>query len=138
MEKEIIKGVSLSLRSAFGDGYEIYQNDVEQGLQEPCFFIGIVSLSRSFLPNGGVVDTVPLEVRYFPQDPADTPAMWEVARRVMDLLEMIPFGEGKLRGQGLRAEIVDGVLHGFATYQVRFLRRREAETMETLTVQQGG
>ena len=38
MLNEIIKGISMALNAAFGDGYEIYQNDVEQGLKEPCFF----------------------------------------------------------------------------------------------------
>ena len=39
MLNEIIKGISMALNAAFGDGYEIYQNDVEQGLKEPCFLI---------------------------------------------------------------------------------------------------
>ena len=34
MLNEIIKGISMALNAAFGDGYEIYQNDVEQGLKE--------------------------------------------------------------------------------------------------------
>lgn len=41
MLNEIIKGISMALNAAFGDGYEIYQNDVEQGLQEPCFLIAV-------------------------------------------------------------------------------------------------
>ena len=40
MLNEIIKGISMALNAAFGDGYEIYQNDVEQGLKEPCFTTG--------------------------------------------------------------------------------------------------
>ena len=42
MLNEIIKGISMALNAAFGDGYEIFQNDVEQGLKEPCFFIASV------------------------------------------------------------------------------------------------
>lgn len=37
MLNEIIKGISMALNAAFGDEYEIFQNDVEQGLEEPCF-----------------------------------------------------------------------------------------------------
>ena len=42
MLNEIIKGISMALNTAFGDGYEIYQNDVEQDLKEGCFFIQVL------------------------------------------------------------------------------------------------
>lgn len=42
MLNEIIKGISMALNTAFGDGYEIFQNNVEQGLKEPCFFIAVL------------------------------------------------------------------------------------------------
>ncbi|MFQ9772239.1 MAG: hypothetical protein ACLRX4_12285 [Oscillospiraceae bacterium] len=29
MLNEIIKGISMALNAAFGDGYKVYQNDVE-------------------------------------------------------------------------------------------------------------
>ena len=42
MINEIIKGVSMKLNATFGAGYKIYQNDVEQGLKEPCFLIAVL------------------------------------------------------------------------------------------------
>ena len=42
MINEIIKGVSMKLNATFGAGYKIYQNDVEQGFKEPCFFIAVL------------------------------------------------------------------------------------------------
>ena len=39
MLNEIVKGIAVQLNAVFGDGFEIYQNNVEQGLKEPCFFI---------------------------------------------------------------------------------------------------
>ena len=38
MLNEVITGISKKLNATFGDGYEIYENDVEQDLTEPCFF----------------------------------------------------------------------------------------------------
>ena len=35
----------MKLNAAFGAGYKIYQNDVEQGFKEPCFFIAVLSLT---------------------------------------------------------------------------------------------
>ena len=42
MLNEIVQGIARRLNAAFGDDYEIYQNKVEQGLQEPCFFIAVL------------------------------------------------------------------------------------------------
>ena len=32
----------MKLNATFGAGYKIYQNDVEQGFKEPCFFIAVL------------------------------------------------------------------------------------------------
>ena len=53
----------MALNAAYGDGYEIYQNDVEQGLKEPCFLIAVLQpeitpmLGRRFikLPSGDLL-----------------------------------------------------------------------------------
>ena len=42
MLNEIVKGIAVQLNAVFGDGFEIYQNNVEQGLKEPCFFIAVL------------------------------------------------------------------------------------------------
>ena len=42
MINAIIEAVSVSLNSEFGDGYEIHMEEIEQGLEEPCFFISCV------------------------------------------------------------------------------------------------
>ena len=47
MLNEIIKGISMALNTAFGDGYEIYQNDVEQDLKEGCFFKQVLKPEHS-------------------------------------------------------------------------------------------
>lgn len=41
MLNEVIKGISMALNTAFGDEYEIRQNDVEQGLVNGSFFIQV-------------------------------------------------------------------------------------------------
>ena len=47
MIQEIIEGVAQALYQTFGDEYKIYENDVEQGLQEPCFFLGVLQPTLS-------------------------------------------------------------------------------------------
>ena len=39
MINDIIIGISNAIYAEFGSDYEIYVDDVKQGLNEPCFFI---------------------------------------------------------------------------------------------------
>ena len=39
MVNRIIDGISIRINEVFGDDYEIYSEDIEQGFKEPCFFI---------------------------------------------------------------------------------------------------
>ncbi|MEL0861914.1 hypothetical protein VXA97_19790, partial [Clostridioides difficile] len=39
MLNNIIDGISIKLDKSFGNEYTIYSEDVEQGINEPCFFI---------------------------------------------------------------------------------------------------
>ncbi|WP_334295846.1 phage tail terminator family protein, partial [Clostridioides difficile] len=39
MLNNIIDGISIKLDKSFGESYTIYSEDVEQGINEPCFFI---------------------------------------------------------------------------------------------------
>lgn len=45
MADSIIDAVSMALNGEFGDDYEIYGEEIEQGLREPCFFITVISSS---------------------------------------------------------------------------------------------
>ena len=71
MINDVINGVAASLYGAFGDEYSIHQNDVTQGLKEPCFFIALLSPSMQREPNRRITLTVPLDVHYFPADSGD-------------------------------------------------------------------
>ena len=66
MINEIIKGVSMKLNATFGAGYKIYQNDVEQGFKEPCFFIAVLKPGISPLQKNRFMNRNPLDVHYFP------------------------------------------------------------------------
>ena len=37
MINEIMDAIAIKLHEVYGDEYEIHQNDIKQGLQEPCF-----------------------------------------------------------------------------------------------------
>ncbi|HBF6658324.1 TPA: hypothetical protein NRK94_003703, partial [Clostridioides difficile] len=52
MLNNIIDGISIKLDKSFGNEYTIYSEDVEQGINEPCFFICPLNPSKTSYPNG--------------------------------------------------------------------------------------
>lgn len=138
MLTEIIKGISMKLNAAFGDGYKIYQNDVEQGLKEPCFFIQILKPELSPLLGRRSLKRNPFDILYHPSAPGNNVEMITVADRMMEALEFITLPNGdSLRSTGINYEIVDDVLHFFVNFNHTQIKPYEETTMETLDVEVG-
>ena len=138
MINDVINGVAASLYEAFGDEYPIHQNDVTQGLKEPCFFIALLSPSMQREPNRRITLTVPLDVHYFPADSGDNAGMAEMAVQMMLLLDTISLPDGGMvRGTDRRCETVDGVLHCMVTYIVTAGEKLEIPDMEILHLTEG-
>lgn len=133
MLNEIIKGVAVKLNAAFGDGYKIYQNDVKQGFEPPCFFVAVLNPGLEPLPGGRYRSRNPLDVRFFPIDEGDNGEMLTVACKLTEALELIALPEGGLlHGTGMNYEIADGVLHFFVSYNLTMRRPAAGDPMETL------
>lgn len=135
MINEILSGVSIKLNYVFGDDYEVYVNDVNQGLSEPCFFIAVLSPSHAPLLGKRMKITMPLDVHYFPMNSGDNYEMSRVGDmlfRALDLIETPGFGS--FRGREMRWQIYDGVLHFFVTYIVVSNEIENKELMESLNV----
>ena len=144
MDNRILDGVSLALKAARSD-VEVYaEKDVEQRLDPPAFFIKLLDTTRSPLPSKRYLYGCSLDVHYFPGDEGSHTEIAEVASALFDVLEVIdlPPEDGSqqdaVRGFGLRAEPVDGVLHFFVTYKATLIRKRvDGDLMEILDTQIG-
>lgn len=136
---EIVEGVSRRLNETFGGGYRIYQNDVRQGLLEPCFFLAVLAPSQQPYLGRRRKVTVPLDVHFFPEDEGDNRELTRVGDLLFSALEFISTTDGVdlFRGRQMRYEIQDGVLHFFVTYAVILNEIREEETMEILSLKEG-
>ncbi|MGN0472207.1 MAG: DUF6838 family protein [Lachnospiraceae bacterium] len=119
MINDITNGISTKLNSVFGDGYTVYSSNVEQGLEEPCFFIKLLKpISTHFLGKRKKIE-YPFDVHYFPEDDSDNDGMYEVGERLSDELEYIDLLNGDIvRGKDISFEIIDRVLHFSVTYTV--------------------
>ena len=135
MINEIIKGVSMKLNAAFGAGYKIYQNDVEQGFKEPCFFIAVLKPDIAPLQKNRFMNRNPLDVHYFPTSRRNNSEMFKVAGDLMECLEFITLPNGDvLHGTSMSYEVEDGVLHFFVNFNLTLSRPSEETPMETLDV----
>lgn len=135
MINEIIKGVSMKLNATFGAGYKIYQNDVEQGFKEPCFFIAVLKPDIAPLQKNRFMNRNPLDVHYFPTSRRNNSEMFKVAWDLMECLEFITLPNGDvLHGTSMSYEVEDGVLHFFVNFNLTLSRPSEETPMETLDV----
>lgn len=128
----------MALNTAFGDGYEIFQNNVEQGLKEPCFFISILKpeiipmLGRRFIQRNS------FDIQYFPTSPGNNAEMITAAETMIGALDFITLPGGDLlHGTSVNYEVVDNVLHFFVNYNLPVLKPTEQTYMETLETEVG-
>lgn len=134
MTNEIIGGIAGALYESFGEGYEIYQNEVKQGLTEPCFFIGLLKPDIRPLLGRRRIRTVPFDVCYFPKTAGDNREMQEAAEQMLEALTFIRLGDGGLlHGSKMSWEIVDEILHFFVSYSLTENELVQKDPMEELT-----
>ena len=128
----------MALNAAFGDGYEIYQNDVEQGLKEPCFLIAVLQPEITPMLGRRFIKRNPFDIQYFPTNPRNNAEMFTVAETMMEALDFITLPSGDLlHGTSVNYEIVDNVLHFFVNYNLPMIRPAEETYMETLETEVG-
>jgi hypothetical protein len=127
MVGEIIAGVSIKLNQVFGDDYEIYVNEVKQGLQEPCFFIKCLNINQDKVIGNRYFRSQPFDIHYFPERKENS-ELFIMAEKLFDELEYITLENGDLlRGSKMNIETVDGILHFFVNYDLYVLREQVKE-----------
>lgn len=131
MINKLTDGIVAAIHEEFGDKYEIYIENVEQGLTEPCFLIALANASME----QQLKDIYQFEnlflVQYFPASQEARSECMRVQMRLYQALEYIE-AEGLKRGAEMEGEIVDDVLQFQIQYKL-LLRKQEAmEVMEVL------
>lgn len=137
MYKDIVDGISIQLNKEFGDKYEIYTDDVKQGLQEPCFFIQLLPVNSKPMLGKRKKRKYMFNIIFFPEKKGTSEELMEVSERLMDALEYIIFVNGDIvRGQNMESDVSDGVLNFSVTYGVflnDYTSEEEMEEIETNT-----
>ena len=146
MLNKIITGISQALDAEFNsenEEYIIHTENVEQGLEEPCFFIFSLNPSSKQLVGNRYERKYPFDIHFFPNtelvDGVSTinNQINEVTERLFTALEYITVDNSLVRGTSINAEKVDDVLHFFINFNMIVKKETEPiDTMGSLTIKQ--
>ncbi len=133
MINNIITGISIALNAAFGDGYEIYSEEIKQDMKEPCFFISPVNPSIREYPGKRYKRENRFMIQYFPEsDSAGNAECNHAAEKMIWCLEQIVVQNKPVRVCNMNHEIVDGILHFAVDYNFFVHRTKAEEKMERM------
>lgn len=133
MINHIIDAISLKLSKTF-IGSEIYTDNPEQGLDEPCFLITVVNPKSTHFLNNRYRRTNLFVIQYFPENGRNE--INAVLEQLYLALEHVTDLEGETyRGSEMKAETNDNVLHFFIHYD-GFVDKIEeqGDLMEDITI----
>lgn len=136
MYNDIMDAVTRKLDTLFPE-VTIYTSKVEQGLTEPCFFVGFLEpLERSLLGQRYFCGTG-MSIQYMPGE-IEQPnrELNRVLDKLMESMEYLHAVDGTvMRGTKRTGETKDGVLNFFVNYDRFGLRTGKVEeSMENITV----
>ena len=134
MINSIIKAISITLNTEFGDGYETHMEEIKQGLVEPCFFIQCLNPTTELFLGKRYFRQNQFCIQYFPETDNKQSECNEIAERLTWLLEYItiPGDDKPIRGTKMKSDVIDGVLNFFLNYDCFVYRVETNEPMETL------
>ena len=132
MLNKIKNGIALALHKEFGNGYEIYTEEVEQGLLKPCFSIVLINSDYKLELGKRYYMQNQFCIHYFPEKENKKEEMDNVLMRLYDCLEVIEIEKDSfIRGNGINGKSEDGVLHFFINFNLFVVKTgKKGEKME--------
>lgn len=130
MINKLVSAISTAIYNAFGEDYEIYKESIEQGLNEPCFFIQSVAPSSSKEIKNRKRKSYLFLIQYFPKDAEAYAEINNVIDSLDDVLDEITADGEIYRCSESSAETVDKVLNYQITYDFFMLNEETAELMD--------
>lgn len=140
MIDEIRKAILRKINTFRDKDTKIYSESIEQGFQEPCFYIKEVNSSQNRELGNRYKREHLYDIHYFPNLNSSTKNtdMRAMAEVLYEQLEYIEVAGRPLRGYDMNYRIVDGVLHFFVRYPI-FVRKEidPIPKMENLEIEGG-
>lgn len=133
---KIIDGVCEALINEFGDDYEVYTEEIKQGLKEPCFSIALLKPSTTQFLGKRYYKTHSFCIHYFPKSQTEAKSeCFDVSERLTSCLEYITVDGDLTRGTGMNSEMTNGVLSFFVNYDMFVIKEQDKEPIMENIVQ---
>lgn len=137
MINKIIDGISKAINEEFGDDYEIYTEEIEQGLKEPCFSIVCINPTNNLFRQNKYFRQNKFCIHYFPSSKEKRLECQQVLEKLYLILEYIDIEEvfegvktiNKTMGTEMNGEYSDGVLNFFVNYDMYVNKLEEKTTL---------
>lgn len=134
MINKIIDGISEAINKEFGDGYDIYTESIEQGLEEPCFSILCLNPTNEQFFGKRYFRQNQFVIQYFPSTDEKNTECNAVRERLFDCLDIIIVNGDQTRGTKMKGEIVDGVLNFMLNFDMFVYKVQELDKMDSHSV----
>jgi len=133
IKKAIIKQLDLNFPT-----YDIYGEEIEQGFQEPCFFVQQLNKPRK-KEIQSYQDTVNFDIQFFLDETEEdiNEKYNTMGDTLFNILEYLTVNQNKkIRGTQMNYEIQDKVLHFYVTYIYYLQMVDNKEKMKSLDVKE--
>lgn len=135
MINNIINGISEAIYKEFGEEYEIYTEEVKQGLKEPCFSIICINPTHELFRQNRYFKQHQFCIHYFPSTEEKRTECFAITERLYKCLEYIEIKEdeatSKIRGSSMNGEYIDDILNFFVNYDMFVDKNKEVEQMDS-------
>jgi hypothetical protein len=134
MQNDVLKGITSKLDREFG--YPIYTDDIEQGLDVPCFLVTDLTSTDEHIVMNRHKRSYHFMVQYFPEKQDYRTECENVNDRLFECLEYITAADYPVLGTDMSGNVTDGVLNFEVTYEMQVFRikRTDEELMENIDV----
>lgn len=138
MVNTIIDAIALRLSSELGEGYTIYKERQEQGVNFPCFFIFLRSSNQKKMIGKRYFIEQKFTVEYRPGTDNKNSEIHDMVDRLNEILEYIT-AEGNLyRGTKMSCKVIDGILRFYVNYNLYVYKETETiDVMESIRISNG-
>lgn len=126
MIRKTLEAIAVQLRKEFGNHYKIWVDEQEQGLQEPCFFVQVITNSQTPKLTGNYKRSQTFDIIYFPRM-RTTFELVETAERLYSAMEYIEVNGVLVRGKNIHTETIEDTLHFIVDYDLNLKEVKEKE-----------
>ncbi|SCY93294.1 phage tail terminator family protein [Alkaliphilus peptidifermentans] len=129
-------GIMAVLNSQFPNN-EVFDEEVIEGANPPYFYVKMLKGNEIKELNGRYRRVYSFVIYYHTPD-KNNRAMNNVAEELYNITEHIEIDGRKLRGVGMKHEIIEGALNFFVEYSFFVYRQQEATTKMGILEEKGG